>query len=53
MPDNTVPTTIPELLAAATQTTSNIAKHREAMAQVAAQAKANAQAQAKQGGETK
>ena len=35
-----VPTTIAQLLAATTQATANVAKHREAMAQVAAEAKA-------------
>jgi hypothetical protein len=40
MPVEKVPTTIAELLATATQHAANTNKHREAMAQVAAQAKA-------------
>jgi hypothetical protein len=40
MPDVKIPTTIAQLLASAGQSTANIAKHRAAMAQVAAQAAA-------------
>lgn len=48
-----VPTTVDQLLATATQSAANITKHRDAMAQVAAQAAMSVQAQAPGGGETK
>lgn len=48
-----VPTTVSGLLAKVTQSTANIAAHRAAMAEVAAQVKANAAAPALGGGEQK
>lgn len=48
-----VPVTIAELLTAVGQSTANIAKHRQAMAQVAAQAKVPVPPQPTAGGESK
>jgi hypothetical protein len=48
-----VPVTIDQLLTSVGQATANIAKHRDAMAQVSAQVKANAAQQPQAGGETK
>jgi hypothetical protein len=48
-----VPTTISELFQTVRQGAANIARHREAMAQVAALAKAKQPAQPQAGGETK
>lgn len=53
MPQTPVPTTIGELLATVRQGTANIVKHRNAMAEVAAQAKAKAPSQPETGGERK
>jgi uncharacterized coiled-coil protein SlyX len=48
-----VPTTIAELLQTVTQSTANITKHRQAMAKVAAQAKAAQPQPQPTGGEAK
>jgi len=48
-----VPTTVAELLTVVTQTTGNIARHRQVMAQVAATARAAVPKPAPEGGETK
>lgn len=50
MPDNKPATNVSELLARVTQSTANVQKHRDAMANVAAQvATNNAQPQSKGG----
>lgn len=48
-----VPTTVASLLAKVTEVTGNIAKHRAAMADVAAQAAQAHQQQAQSGGDKK
>lgn len=53
MAKNTVPTTVGELLAATAEATSNIQRHRDAMAEVAAIAKAKVPQQEPAGGEEK
>lgn len=53
MPKTPIPTTIGELLDTAAAAIDRISQHREAMAQVALQAKANAPQPQEAGGEQK